>query len=104
MDRGEFNDTIMLETFKRIKDLSDRKGQDYSGNGDVLTSFKSNATYLGMSPKAVWGVLVLKHWDALMTYVRTGKLESEGIDQRIDDIIVYMLLLKAMIAEETPAS
>ena len=47
-----------------------------------------------------------KHWDALNTYIKdtaSGKKRErlESISGRCDDLIVYLLLMKAMIDENT---
>jgi hypothetical protein len=41
-----------------------------------------------------------KHIDSLMTFVRTGRLESEGLRGRLDDIRNYIDILEAMLVEE----
>lgn len=103
MDRSRFNE-LRDELFKEIAEISDRKGNDYSGNEDVVKSFKSNSAQNGLTPVQVWSVLILKHWDAIMTYVRTGKLESEGIRGRVTDVILYLVLFLALIDDEENAS
>lgn len=100
MDRSSF-DALRDDLYKKICDISARKGADYSGDDDALSSFKKNGERLGMTPLQVWGVLAEKHWDALETFIRTGKLESEGIENRITDIILYMFLLHGLVTESS---
>ena len=47
-----------------------------------------------------------KHWDALSQYVRdigngTRRVLSEPIESRIDDLILYLCLFKAMLRERS---
>jgi len=97
-------DKLLDETIGRIKDLAQSKGGEYSGDFDRLANFRRNAERLGLSMEHVWAVYSAKHWDAIMQFVQdlsTGKTRprSEPIQGRVDDLIVYLLLFKAMLSE-----
>ena len=54
--------------------------------------------------ETIWRVYAAKHWDAVGQYIRdlqSGKerLRDEPITGRIHDLIVYLLLFKAMVEE-----
>jgi hypothetical protein len=54
--------------------------------------------------EVVWRIYAGKHWDALSQYIRdigngTRRVLSEPIESRIDDLIVYLCLFKAMLRE-----
>jgi hypothetical protein len=53
----------------------------------------------GVTPEQVWVVFFNKHLDAIKYYCRHGKVLSESLDERIDDAILYLLLLKALYHE-----
>jgi hypothetical protein len=100
----EHYDELVQETFKKIVDLGVRKGGEYAGDNDRLANFRRNGERLGLPMEVVWAVYVNKHYDAVMQYIHdltTGKTRDrmESIDGRVDDIIVYMLLFKAMLVE-----
>ena len=85
----------------RQDDLLVRKGIDYTRRGnDRLSNFKQNAEALGLSPIQVWAVYASKHWDAVMSFIKSGHLESEAIEGRIDDLSNYLYLLEALLNEE----
>lgn len=71
---------------------NEQKGKDYAPGSDILENFYRVADVCGVSPLTVWGVYVTKHVEAVRAFVTTGKLESEPIDSRIVDIVVYAAL------------
>lgn len=95
---------LIDETFETIKKLSDLKGGEYAADVDCLVNFRRNAEKLKLTKEQVWGVYANKHWDALMQYIQdvsTGQSRerAEPPTSRVDDLIVYLLLMKAMITE-----
>jgi hypothetical protein len=84
-------------------DIMDAKGADYQGEEKegVNGNFYRNARLLGVPPVTIWAVYFNKHIDSLMTFVRTGRLESEGLRGRLDDIRNYIDILEAMLVEES---
>ena len=100
---AEYNEMV-AETFDEIKKLAELKGAEYSGDVDRLANFRRNADAAGTTMELIWRIYVAKHWDAIMQYeadLRSGKtrVRLESLEGRVDDIIVYMLLFKAMIRE-----
>lgn len=90
------------------KDLLDKalavtsaKGNDYTkGAEDILTNFKETGKDLAVEPKKVWGIFAKKHWDAITSYIKSGgQSESEPIEQRIIDLINYLVLFHALNTE-----
>jgi hypothetical protein len=102
MNRADFNKLIDAE-FAKIRALSDSKGADYAGDDDVLAYFKSRESRIGVEARKVWGVVADKHWSAIETWVKDGKVQSEPIEGRFHDIIVYLLLALVMIEEAKAA-
>jgi hypothetical protein len=95
---------IVEETIRELKKLGELKGGEYAGDTDRLANFRRNAVALGCNMELIWAVYCAKHWDAVMQYIQdlqTGKQRTrlEPITGRIDDIIVYLLLLKCMVEE-----
>lgn len=95
---------LVEETIVKLHYLSAVKGGEYAGDEDRLANFRRNAERLGMSMEAVWAVYAAKHFDSIMQYIKdinAGRTRerSEPLSGRADDIIVYMLLFKAMLEE-----
>jgi hypothetical protein len=92
--------------YDQITKLAKAKGGEYSGDEDRLLNFRRNAAAAGVPMELVWRIYASKHWDAIMQYekdLRTNvhRERLESIEGRIDDLIVYLLLFKAMYVERT---
>jgi hypothetical protein len=82
--------------------LTASKGEEYArSDADQLANFKRQAAELGMAPKQVLAVYFNKHIDSIKSYLKNGQTFSEPIEGRIDDAILYLILLKAMVIEES---
>lgn len=95
---------LIAETIEQIHRLSSLKGGEYAGDVDRLANFRRNAKDLELPMETVWRIYCAKHWDAVGQYIRdlqTGKQRTrlESIEGRLDDIIVYCILFKAMVRE-----
>jgi hypothetical protein len=98
---------LLAETVQELQKLASLKGGEYAGDDDRLANFRRNAANLDLRMESVWAVYAAKHWDALMQYVKdlqSGKnrMRLESIAGRCDDLIVYLILFKAMIQENEP--
>lgn len=103
MNRSKFGD-LMDSVYDDLKRLNRTKGHDYAGDDDALANFKLAGQRLGLTPEAVWGVYASKHWSAIETYIKEGQVESEPIEGRIKDAILYLFLLMGLVAESYDAS
>ena len=99
MKKQEFQD-LLASTFDTMHQLTATKGEEYARDTDQLANFKRGAADAGTSPLVVWVIFFNKHIDAIKSYVREGKTFSEHICGRIDDAILYLILLKAIVIEQ----
>jgi hypothetical protein len=100
MTNDEFNN--MVTAFRIAQDeLILKKGHDYTiASADRLFNFKFVGDLLGLKPEQVCAVYWLKHVIAILTYLKTGRIESEEpLDGRFLDEANYLLLLKACLNE-----
>jgi hypothetical protein len=100
MNTEELNS--LSEDLRELEDqLLESKGADYTRHDpDRLANFKRSAQALGTEPLLVWAIYANKHWDAIMSYVSTGKAESEDIKLRFVDLKNYLTLGYALIYEK----
>lgn len=91
--------SLINSTFEAITRLNDTKGREYANDADATANFKTRASQLGIDPLKVWGIFFGKHIDAIYAFIRTSRVLSEPIEGRIDDAILYLILLKALVAE-----
>lgn len=99
---------LVESTITKIKELGIVKGGEYAGDSDRLANFRRNAGRLGLTMESIWAVYCNKHIDSINQYVadlQAGKTRprSESISGRADDVIVYMILFKAMVEERESA-
>lgn len=99
-------DALVASTVDQIITLGIQKGGEYSGDRNRVENFVRNAINLQLEPEQVWAVYAGKHWDAIIQYVNdlaSGKSRprTESITGRIDDLIVYALLMKSMMVART---
>ncbi len=95
---------ILDETITNIKELSALKGGEYAGDHDRLANFRRNGSDLELPMEVIWRVYAAKHWDAVGQYIKDLHQDKvrerlEPIEGRVDDLIVYLILFKAMLAE-----
>lgn len=92
----------LIEDFRSCQDnLLRTKGNDYTmANEDRCHNFKVVAEMVGITPMQCWGVYYLKHVLAIATYVKHGKVESEGIYERFVDANNYAYLGLALIEDQ----
>ncbi len=101
MNGIEFEE-LLATTCNTLFDLTRTKGVEYANDADQLANFKRLAQQLDLHPTAVLFVYLQKHLDSIANYVRLAQHDgsytsSEPISGRIDDAILYLVLLKALI-------
>lgn len=99
MERARFT-ALRDAHYEEIAKINDAKGQDYAGSEDALANFKEAAKRLGLEPEQVWAVYADKHWSAVMSYCKHGQVESEPIEGRLHDVILYCFLLLGLVEEK----
>lgn len=90
---------IISFVFHSIRKLTETKGEEYSRDEDQLANFKRMAIDAEMPMEKVWLLFFSKHMDAIKSWIKTGGTKSESIESRIDDAILYLILLRAMVED-----
>lgn len=96
--------SVIRTTFVEMEALTATKGEEYAASDDQLANFKRSAEQAGITPEQVWLIFFNKHADAIRSYVKMARgtreyVPSEPIEGRIDDAILYLILLKALVQE-----
>lgn len=99
MKRDEFY-SLRGKVFDEIVAINTTKGKDYAEDADALSNFKEIAKRSGLTPLQVWSVYANKHLVAIESFIKNGAVESEPIEGRINDAILYLFLLRGLIEEE----
>lgn len=104
MKASRFRETID-ELYKRLVSLTETKGEEYKRRDDnQFANFERGAQALGLTREQVLMVYLSKHLDSIVTYVKDRaagqeKVYAEPISGRIDDAILYLLILRGMTVE-----
>ena len=103
MNNTDFS-ALVEQTQQETIDLLVSKGAEYANNIDRLANFKRGAALTGITALQVAFVYASKHYDALATFVRkdsagAAQTLSEPIEGRLNDLINYCILMKALIVE-----
>ena len=103
MNQADF-DLVVNSTVLNIKSLLTVKGGEYAGTDDRLANFKRGAALTGCTPLQVLFVYLSKHYDGVASFIKTSaagsvRPSSEPIEGRLDDLINYCILAKALLAE-----
>jgi len=98
MTNDEF-DYILGNRVDKIRKTLSVKAKEYA-LGDQLYNFKRSATMLNTTPrKALW-CIAMKHLVSVIDLVNED-LNDSYADEKIGDMINYLILLEAIIKEES---
>lgn len=100
MNTKQLNDIkCMLEDSE--SSILGTKGNEYVvSNDDRLKFFKDYATQLGIDPKIVCSIFLMKHINSILNFAKTNQSYSESIKGRINDARNYLLFMWALIEDE----
>jgi len=100
MDRKEMKD-IFNHLFYLEEYILDTKGNEYSGENNVLRNFEDLSNDINLTQEKILWIYLKKHLDAIKSYINIEKeLSSETIKNRIIDARVYLGILYCMILNE----
>jgi hypothetical protein len=97
-------DSLVEDTFSKLKKLIDLKGGEYAHDAERFENFIRNGKRLDLHRLTIWAVYFNKHVDAINSFVagvQSGKIResSEPIQGRFEDALVYLLLGLGMVEE-----
>ena len=106
MKSSEFRNSID-QLHARLVELTATKGEEYKRREDnQFANFERGAKALGLTREQVLMVYLSKHLDSITTFVKDQanpdtpvREYAEPITGRIDDAILYLLLLRGMVTE-----
>jgi len=99
MKQKEF-DKLVEHRMEVCKETLGLKAKHYATVGDRLHNFKDGAFINNCTPEQYALSLVTKHIVAIKDAILSGKLMSEEFaEEKIGDIINYMLLIEALNTE-----
>lgn len=88
---------IMERVFEECRALRGAGQKEYAGGENALGNFVRLANELGVSPEQVLWIYAMKHKDGTASYIRGHKSQRESVEGRINDLIVYLCILRGMV-------
>lgn len=100
----ERKNEVFKELFDSCLNLQYGKAKDYATDSDALSNFKSqDAEALGLTPFQKWGVYFGKQAMSILGAIgkspNAPSTTSEPIEERIQDAIIYLVLLKCLLED-----
>lgn len=93
--------SILPELRNELNFLREAGQKEYAGGDDnALGNFERLASQLNLDRKTVLWVYCAKHLDGITAYLRGHKSQREDVRGRINDVIVYLILLRAMVEDD----
>lgn len=101
MNADDFKSHV-VEFVEKQLDLLLRKNGGYNDNSDALRNFKVVAVLNHQTPEqALWG-MASKHVASIADMISSGQEFSAEIwDEKVGDLLNFMLLLRALVDDDT---
>ena len=101
MEQATF-DKVVAVRIAEIKKLMAAKGQEYA-RGDRLSNFKYAAQIERTTPETSLLGKMTKHWVSIVDMIKDLDSDTHNLytrwDEKINDSIIYLILLDALIIE-----
>lgn len=99
---SEWFEKVIKEQIKTCEDVLIGKAKEYATDDDRLHNFKNAAGMMSCDPKEALAGMMAKHTISVYDMCRSGKdYPIELWNEKITDHINYLLLLKAVVEEDT---
>lgn len=93
---------VMEKVFAECTALRGAGQKEYAHRDDnAFANFERVAERMGISRESALMVYAEKHLDGIHSYIQGHKSQRESVTGRINDVIVYMCLLRGMVEEST---
>lgn len=94
-------ENVMQRVFDECNQLRNAGQKEYAHDTkNAFANFERLATDLDIDRKLVLWVYAMKHRDGITSYIQGHKSQRENVRGRINDLIVYLCLLRGMIDED----
>lgn len=100
MNTNQLNDIKCMLEDAESKILGTKGNEYVVSNEDRLKFFKDYATQLGIDPKIVCSIFLMKHINSILNFAKTNQSYSESIKGRINDARNYLLFMWALVEDE----
>lgn len=104
MNNHNFN-TNVQDTLGRCEDTLIKKAKEYASDKDRLHNFVQAAHLQGITPRQALAGMMAKHTVSVYDMAMSDQeYSAEQWDEKIGDHLNYLLILRAMVADERVAA
>ena len=98
-------DLLLERRFQRPREVLASKAAEYATDTDKLHNFKAAAAIVGMTLQKTWLGMWVKHIVSVLDKIKSGEpVTEEWCDEKLGDLINYLILLEAIYAESLYSS
>jgi hypothetical protein len=91
---------VMEKVFDECRTLREAGQREYAhDDSNAFANFEDDADAFGISREMDLLIFANKHWRGVRSWARGHKSQRENVRGRINDLIVYLTLLRAMADE-----
>lgn len=91
------------KVWEKLRALREAGQKEYAGGTNAFGNFERLGAALQLPREKILWVYLVKHLDGIQAWLNGHKSQREPVTGRIEDAIVYLLLLHAMASETEPA-
>lgn len=88
---------VMERAFEECRALRGAGQKEYAGSANAFGNFVRLAEELNATPEQVLWVYAMKHKDGIASHIRGHVSQREPVEGRINDLIVYLCILRGMV-------
>lgn len=93
---------VMEKVVSEIAALREAGQKEYAGGEEnAFGNFERIANEIKIDRKKVLWTYAMKHKDGIASFLNGHTSQRESVEGRINDLIVYLILLRAMIEEDS---
>lgn len=97
----EDTEKIMEAVFTECRNLRVEGQNEYAHDPDnALRNFEATGQDIGISREKVLWIFAKKHFDGVAAWIKGHRSQRENVRGRINDMIVYLCLLRCMVEDE----
>ena len=90
---------VLSTVFNECLVLYDQGSSEYAEDADAFANFMEDAREAGVSQELVLSIFANKHWRGIRRWIKGHKSQRENVRGRLNDMIVYLGILRAMADE-----
>jgi hypothetical protein len=101
----EFVAEVMEKVFEECRGLRGAGQKEYAhADSRAFSNFEKIAEDFGIPREIVLLVYAKKHYDGIVSWAKGHKSQRESVKGRINDMIVYLVLLRSMVEQQERAA